>query len=155
MTICVRGTRRKRLEGLSDTGPRLKQRSQLAVSQQFSHISIRTIPLRAVMIGRLTNLRCAKSFFELCPNVNGASDVCRFAPIYVAMNVLGVGASWCKPGYIQGVRNGYSFLTRSMLCSQKLAFCWLQHSPHSTQCFVLRLDDACNSVGSREPSIFS
>ena len=151
MTMCVRGGRRNRLESLSYTGPRLKQRSQLAVSQQFSHISIRTIPLRVVMIGRLTNLRCARSIL----NVSGATDVCRFAPIYVAMNVFVVGGCWCKPGYVQGVRNGYSFLTRSMLCSQKLAFCWLQHSPHSTQCFVLRLDDACNSVGSREPSIFS
>ena len=44
------------------------------------------------------------------------------------------------------------------ICSHRVfvfIHCWLHHSPHSTQCFVLRLDDACNSVGSREPSIFS
>ena len=81
------------------------------VSQQFSHISIRTISynmnltsrddatiaLRVVLIGRLTNLRCARSIL----NVNGATDVCRFAPIYVAMNVFVVGGCWCKPGYVQ------------------------------------------------------
>ena len=97
-------------------GPRSVSGS--TVSQQFSHISIRTISynmnltsrdyativLRAVLIGRLTNLRCARSIL----NVNGATDVCRFAPIYVAMNVFVVGGCWCKPGYVQGVRNGYS-----------------------------------------------
>ena len=40
--------------------------------------------------------------------MNGATDVCRFAPIYVAMDVFVVGGCWCKPGYVQGVRNGYS-----------------------------------------------
>ena len=50
------------------------------------------------------------------------------------------------------------FRTTVGICSHRVfvfIHCWLHHSPHSTQCFVLRLDDACNSVGSREPSIFS
>ena len=63
-----------------------------------------TIVLRVVVSGRLTNLRRARSIL----NVSDATDVCRFAPIYVAMNVFVVGGCWCKPGYVQGVRNGYS-----------------------------------------------
>ena len=50
------------------------------------------------------------------------------------------------------------FRTTVGICSHRVfvfIHCWLHHSPHSTQCSVLRLDDACNSVGSREPSIFS
>ena len=88
------------------------------VSQQFSHISIRTISynmnltsrdyativLRAVVSGRLTNLRRARSIL----NVSDATDVCRFAPIYVAMNVFVAGGCCCKPGYVQGVRNCFS-----------------------------------------------
>ena len=63
-----------------------------------------TIVLRVVLIGRLTNLRCARSIL----NVNGATDVCRFVPIDVAMNVFVVGGCWCKPGYVEGVRNCFS-----------------------------------------------